>query len=406
TPSSVEEQEVLKETSSSNEDQEVLKEAPTSVDEQKVLKETPSSDRDQENLKETPSSDGEQILKDTQTIEGKQEVLLTESEIKVEPEDTQESEYGELNGSIIILSDDEDELPVPLSIPLSASSHAKELINCLNESRYCIPKRCSSTLAYYDGYLPVNLPDRRSVSVPREINLACEKKPKPILPVSAYIDLLSDSSDENDSDCSSENKLRPNLKRKRSLNNLLHNFEIENTRKTMKPGPKSKTRNIATVHEMITEAKLLGLGPSMESDTSDDDSDMSDEESELYIMDTIDLMSATDDEPDDGDLKPEADDDGKKDCLSDDVKENSINGENKMIDNKLSATLDDETNGNEVLEKAIDSNIIKEDENMENKELKSMEVHPNQMTEDKSCSDEIEKKNNLNDTNELLKVGE
>ncbi len=80
----------------------------------------------------------------------------------------------------------------------------------------------------------------------------------------------------------------------------------------MKPGPKSKTRNIATVCEIINEAKRLGLGSSMvlldssDEEMSVDSDESSDEFENIYKPQSdfglVDLTSSSDDKADD--MKP------------------------------------------------------------------------------------------------------
>jgi len=62
------------------------------------------------------------------------------------------------------------------------------------------------------------------------------------------------SDDDSDNDNDSLSVIQPVRILKRKINLIPSHFDVENTRKTMKSGPKSKTSNMVTVHQMITEA--------------------------------------------------------------------------------------------------------------------------------------------------------
>ncbi|CAH1731125.1 unnamed protein product [Aphis gossypii] len=419
-PRSNEEQKVPKETSSSDEEQEILKET-ISVEEQEVPKETSPSVDEQVVTKEIPTSEEQRVSKELVPSDVEQEVLLNESEIKQELDDTQESKVKDLddNFSIVLISDDDEELdttPVPSSVPIILSTYGP--FESYAISHLCAPRHPDSGNEVYncppEHYL-VKKPKLRSLSVPRYVKF-CNNRGKP--------DNAITNSKGDNNDFPFEVELKPSLKRKRSPI-IPDNLEFENTRKTMKPGPKSKTRNIATIHEMIIAAKRLGYTTSMERDSEEmlvDLDDFSDEDEGVVIpprlVDVINLTSddeelgtaehvidnnetsekvaSSDDEADD--IKP-----GTVECVIDNnetsekkkkSEENSINDENKIIDNTVSETLNDKTNETEnlteVLKNAIDSNKIKEDEN----------------TKDKNDNDEVEEKISLNDTNEPIGVGE
>lgn len=146
-------------------------------------------------LQETPPSVGRQEVS-TEIIppENEQQVLLTESEIKKEPESEDDSD---LNDYKPITNLELDTKPVPWSYSILRLLETEESEN-LNELPHYVPKRYS-----------VRKTKRRCLSVPRYMKLLTEPK-------NAIGDVtIFDTDSESDNDGDSFNKSKTNLKRKR-----------------------------------------------------------------------------------------------------------------------------------------------------------------------------------------------
>lgn len=146
-------------------------------------------------LQETSPSVGTQKVS-TEIIpsENEQQVLLTEAEIKKEPESEDDTDLNDYKPNTNL---ELDTKPVPWSYSILRLLETEDGEN-LNDLPHYVPKRYS-----------VKKPKRRCLSVPRYMKLLT--KPTNTIDVIT----LFDTDSENDNDGDSSNKLKTNLKRKR-----------------------------------------------------------------------------------------------------------------------------------------------------------------------------------------------
>ncbi|XP_022181932.1 kinesin-related protein 4-like [Myzus persicae] len=373
-----------------------------------------STELDQEKIDENVPA----VLKEDQgkIDEDVPDILLKESELKQEGSDST---------SVIIISDAEDEIdltcPTPKTVPMAVPINGL-CLNNLNklDSEVVEEMRCSSEPVASLSIIDLPQP-RRYESVPKDTRKC---------PVIIDYIVIQDS----DTECENalEQKPKRPLKRKRSL--IPTNIEVENTRKTMKPGPKSKTRNIVTVHQMITEAKMRGKDVTLDfSDTSEDEIDLDsedgsseeasneDEEEELLQIDLDDYEDSensneTDDENEmDEDEEEElptikiigdcitiTSSDDEADNLEPEVGELIVGNEastssdnfameillslsNEVTINKKSSETLDKSDETDVLENVIDSNKMVND----NKALENNAIEQNKIEDKNVKSHEI-----------------
>jgi len=149
---------------------------------------------DQVNMKNTPPPVGTPEISTEIIPPENEQVLLTESEIKKEPESEDD---GDLNDQKSNINDELDTKPVPWSYTILRLLETEDSDN-LNELPHYVPKRYT-----------VRKPKRRCLSVPRYMKLLTEPKN-----TNGTITVF-DTDSESDNDGDSSNKLKTNLKRKR-----------------------------------------------------------------------------------------------------------------------------------------------------------------------------------------------
>jgi len=334
--------------------------------------------------------------------------------------------------------------PVPMAIPISSNLLLSESLSkdqCELNSLGNDQERSVSEPLSIGGRSSIKLSDR-CVSVPSSNSSSNAQSDQ-----NSAMDVIIVSDDDSKLSRPSASVAQisiPTLKRKRSL--IPCNIEVENTRKTMKPGPKSKTRNIVTVHQMITEAKMLISASLNSGETSHENSDDSEDEKEQNVgeeescdkeaknkqrqdnssnealgvekyscvtnqvlrvlnnehdNEIISLVS-TDDETDDLNINEnivpeniiEVTIDNSKITDSSDVFEiaNSSDSNNVNIEDASFKILNDGINEN-----AIDSNDMATDQSSDNRVLENDEIDTNEILKDEKPNNEVE--NNVIDQN-------
>ncbi|KAL4118966.1 hypothetical protein QTP88_011844 [Uroleucon formosanum] len=186
---------------------------------------------------------------DRNAIESKMDQNTVESEMN------QSEIESEMDQVVVKIETDQDKMVIP-TVLLKESEIKKE------ETKPCVTISALTILSK-DG------DESKSIPMPMPLTMAEHQG----------LSVLNDYKNYNPSEgilisCGSNSKSslqhnqKKTLRRKRSL--IPSYIEVENTQKTMKPGPKSKTRNLVTVHQMITEAKMVRSGVTHDySDTSD-----------------------------------------------------------------------------------------------------------------------------------------
>lgn len=145
-------------------------------------------------LQETLPSVGTQEVSTEIIPPENEQVLLTEAEIKKEPESEDDTDWNDYKSNTNL---ELDTKPVPWSYSILRLLETEDREN-LNELPHYVPKRYS-----------VRKPKRRCLSVPRYMKLLTE--PKNTIDATTLFD--TDSESDNDGD--SSYKLNTNLKRKR-----------------------------------------------------------------------------------------------------------------------------------------------------------------------------------------------